>query len=302
MELIARTNNKAIIRDFYQQILSRDPDPRGAENYERLIERLGLIEAIPALLAAFLGSQEYRDRMNTAAVSQINLALAASGKRLINGLPVHHVVSLGPYCLPSIILQGAGLKKYSLPFDWIYSAPQMVIDCLADDFAMFLDRRYYSSISHPTRKDPGAEHHFYRDQYGIKELFAHRDPTGGEDYLYLVRCVERFRQLLRADDTKLFLVVGRPAPYDLTSDFPRLIEALERATTNFVLLCVEVADPIEPGVSALAPVAKIGEHAFYRLTPSSYAGDSGGAFLEKFDEWALLRLVYRYQLSLKESI
>jgi hypothetical protein len=298
MEIFSRSRIRHLVRDLYRAILGREPDSDGARAYEALIRKIGPERAIPRMLKAFLGSAEYRERADALAVSHINTTLALRGDQLINGRPVGHLVSLGSFCLPSLIFRDNGLRRYSLPFDWIFSTPQMVRDCLADDFAMFLDRRHYRSISHQ-RKEPGAEHEFYRERYGLPALFAHRDPTQEPDYLYLTRCVTRFRQLLHSEEPKLFLLIGR-ANHDLANEFPLLLEALGRATTNFVLLCIELLDPTEPGLSALVPVARTGDHALHRFTPSSYNAE-GGFLPDKLDEWTLLRLVYRYKLELKDS-
>jgi hypothetical protein len=298
VEIFGRSRIRHLVRDLYRAILGREPDSDGARAYESLIRKIGPERAIPKMLKAFLGSAEYRGRADALAVSHINTTLALQGDRLINGRPVGHLVSLGSFCLPSLIFRDNGLRRYSLPFDWIFSTPQMVRDCLADDFAMFLDRRHFRSISHQ-RKDPGAEHEFYRERYGLPALFAHRDPTQEPDYLYFTRCVTRFRQLLRSEDAKSFLLIGR-ANHDLANEFPRLLEALGRATTNFALLCIELLDPTEPGLSALVPVARTGDHALHRFTPSSYNAE-GGFLPDKLDEWTLLRLVYRYKLDLKDS-
>ncbi|WP_317453914.1 DUF1796 family putative cysteine peptidase [Klebsiella quasipneumoniae] len=59
---------------------------------------------------------------------------------------VKHIVSLGSHCLTSWTLKKFNLKKISLPFDWIFSCPAMVIDCLRDDFQTFLDKNEYSSF------------------------------------------------------------------------------------------------------------------------------------------------------------
>jgi len=232
------------------------------------------------------------------AVSHINTTLSSQGDQLVNGRPVGHLVSLGSFCLPSLIFRDNGLRRYSLPFDWIFSTPQMVRDCLADDFAVFLDRRHYRSVSHQSR-DPAAEHELYRERYGLPALFAHRDPTQEPDYLYFTRCVARFRQLLRSEDAKSFVLIGR-ANHDLVNEFPRLLEALGRATTNFALLCIELLDPVEPGLSTIVPLIRTGNHSLHRFTPSSFSSARTG-FPDKLDEWTLLRLVYRYKLALRDS-
>lgn len=299
MEILRRRRVRNLVRELYRAILGRQPDRDGARAYESLVLELGAETAVPRILKAFLDSSEYRERDAQVATSYVNATLASKGEQLVNGQPIHHLASLGNFCLPSITLQKNGLRRYSLPFDWIFSTPQLVRDCLADDFAVFLDRQYYRSIDGPSGELATAEHEFYRHRYGISGLFAHHDPTRESDYLYLVRCVARFRQLMHSEATKLFVVVGR-GHHDLPTEFPLLVEALTRVTQNFAVLCVELLDPGEPGLSTTELVARTGDHALYRFTPSAF--NSVGAFLpDKLDEWALLRLVYRYKLALKDT-
>jgi hypothetical protein len=298
MQIFARSRTRQLVRDLYRAILGREADSEGARVYESLIRRIGPERAIPRMLRAFLRSAEYRRRADALAISHINTTLASQGDQLINGQPVSHLVSLGSFCLPALIFRDNGLRRYSLPFDWIFSTPRMVRDCLTDDFKEFLDRQHYRSVSQQ-RKEPGAEHELYRERYNLPTLFAHRDPTHETDYLYLTRCVTRFRQLMHSEDAKLFLLIQR-ANHDLTNEFPLLVEALSGTTTNFDLLCIELLDPTERGLSALVPVARTGNHALYRFTPSSYNAQ-GGFLPDKLDEWTLLRLVYRYKLTLKDS-
>lgn len=298
MEIVRRRRAKQLVRDLYRAILGREPDRAGARTYEVLIRRLGPERGLPRTLKALTGSEEYRRRADALAVSHVNSVLASRGDELINGRPVAHIASLGSFCLPGIIFRNNGLRRYSLPFDWIFSTPAMVRDCIADDFATFLDRRHHRSID-AHRRDPGAEHDFYRERYGLPGLFAHRDPTRDCDYLYFVRCVTRFRQLLQSDDGKLFLLIGR-AHHNLVNEFPLILHALSSATTNFVLLCVELHDPTERGVTSIVPVMRDGAHEFHRFTPSSYDAQAG-YLPDRVDEWTLLRLVYRYKLCLKDS-
>lgn len=303
MQILGRSRAKHLVRDLYRAILGREPDEDGARTYEGLIRRIGVDRAVPKMLKAFLRSTEYRERADALVASYVNSTLASRGDRLINGYPVNHVVSLGSFCLPSMLCQDNGLRTYSLPFDWIFSTPQMVRDCLADDFAVLLDRRHYRSIADPKKNDPtreaAAEHDLFCERYGIPGLFAHRDPTREADYLYYVRCVTRFRQLLRSQDTKLFLIIGRDH-HNLTGEFPLLLESLAGVTGNFALLGIELLEPGEPGLSALVPITTTGIHALYRFTPSCF-NPTGDFLPDKLDEWTLLRLIYRYKLALKDS-
>jgi hypothetical protein len=297
--VIAPDQTREIVRAFYRQIFRREPDPEGAKTYEDCIKQVGIVEGVRKILSDAFNSREYRQLLHTLPTSQVNSTYASYSDRLLNGRAVSHIASIGPYCLPSIVLKSNGLKRYSLPFDWLFSSARIFRDCLADDFAMFLDRRYYRSTTH-VRGEPSADHEHYLTQYGVKYCFAHRDPTRNDDYEYFVRCVERFRRLLHGDDAKLFLFIARP-DHDLSNNFSVLLKALENATTNFGLLCVEVADATgEPGMRSLAPIVTSGVHGLYRLTPSAY-DHLGSVLPDKLDEWMILRLIYRYKLSLKDS-
>ncbi len=298
MEIIRQSRARQLVRELYRAILGREPDPEGARAYENLIRKLGADRALPKAIKAIMRSEEYRRRADAMAVSHVNSILASHGENRLNGLPVNHLVSLGSFCLPALLFRNNGLRRYSLPFDWIFSTPQMVRDCLGDDFTVFLDRAHYRSVDAPGR-DAAAEHEVYREKYGLPALFAHRDPTRDSDYLYFVRCVTRFRRLLQSNDAKVFMLIGR-ANHDLVKEFPLMIESLERVTKNFVLLCVELLDPTAPALTSLLPVARISAHELLRFTPSSYNA-VGGFLPDKLDEWTLLRLIYRYELSLRDS-
>lgn len=298
MEIIRRIRIRRLIRDLYRAVLGRDPDPDGSQTYESLIRRIGAERAVPRILQAFHSSAEYDSRTAALAVRYVNSVMAARGTKLIGGKPIAHLASLGSFCLPGNILRNNGLRRYSLPFDWTFSCPKMLVDCLSNDFSAFLDRRYYRSISE-SRWNPGAEHELYLQKYGIAAVFAHRDPTREEDYLYFKRCVARFRDLLRSSAPKLFLTMGRPN-HDLPNGFPGVLEALTRSTRNFVLLAIDVMDPTDDGQCALSQIARIGTHSLYRYLPSSYHAE-GAYFPDRVDEWNVLRLVYRYRLALTDS-
>ena len=48
-------------------------------------------------------------------------------------------VSLGNYCLTSMLLKENNLKYESYPFDWMVSCIENVIDIFSDNFTNFLD-------------------------------------------------------------------------------------------------------------------------------------------------------------------
>ena len=55
-------------------------------------------------------------------------------------MEIKYVCSLGSLCHSAQILKNNNLKRCSYPFDWIFSSPNMVIDCISDDFKKFLDK------------------------------------------------------------------------------------------------------------------------------------------------------------------
>lgn len=133
------------------------------------------------------------------------------GAGLLNGLrrlgqrdlreprAVNHI-SLGSHCHTAQILKGLGLRRWSAPFDWIFSSPGMVRDCLADDFSDLLDRRHYQSTPLHERQAPNetrCRHLLYRDRHAIPFVFNHHDPAASdEDYRFLQAGVRRLRAAL----------------------------------------------------------------------------------------------------------
>ncbi len=110
--------------------------------------------------------------------------------------PVNHV-SLGAHCQMAHVLKTLGLRTWSGPFDWIFTMPGMVRDCLADDFAALLDRSQLETIPLDERQGEGiwrGRHRLYRERYGLACVFNHHDPASDEaDYRFLAEGVRRLR-------------------------------------------------------------------------------------------------------------
>ncbi|CAK9091263.1 unnamed protein product [Durusdinium trenchii] len=172
-----------------------------------------------------------------------------------------------------------------MPFDWAFSSPRMVCDCLADDFKSFLDPREYMAIG---RQGSGCGHRRYAEQRLPNRwqgfTWLHHDPLRKrQDHDYLKRCVERFRVAARSPGRKLFVVscfVDSPekleeikapklkAPtkaswaFFAPTEISRLCHSLkDYGISNFKLvaavLCVaaasEVSRDVEEGVESLEP-------------------------------------------------
>uniref|UniRef100_A0A6C0AP82 Papain-like cysteine peptidase n=1 Tax=viral metagenome TaxID=1070528 RepID=A0A6C0AP82_9ZZZZ len=113
-------------------------------------------------------------------------------------MEIKYTCSLGSLCQSSQILKNNNLKKCSYPFDWIFSNVNNILHCIDDGFNTFLDKSYYINIS-----DKQCGHSYYN-----KLMFNHHNPlTNEDDYNYYVRCVNRFKELLRREEYKLFIMI-----------------------------------------------------------------------------------------------
>ena len=154
--------------------------------------------------------------------------------------------SLGGLCHSAQLLKINGLKKASYPFDWIFSNIKMVKHCIEDDFKTFLDKSQYSDYTtNTTLRENQCEHSIYGEMVfkgEHKVIFNHHNPLSSEtDYAYLERCVDRFRELLKSEEPKTFVM------FEGLDDITKYIDFgyfLNNYTNNHTLLVIqnEVSD------------------------------------------------------------
>jgi hypothetical protein len=135
----------------------------------------------------------------------LNVSLAkvagvqSSLQAFVSDLHGFEVVSIGGNCSSSWYIKQAGKKTASYPFDWIFSSPSIVEDCIRTKFSTFLDKSQY--IDSPSVKGV-CGHKYYHSN-----MFNHRDPRKSEsDYLYYKRSCFRFMELLERDVDVLFVL------------------------------------------------------------------------------------------------
>lgn len=152
-----------------------------------------------------------------------------------------HFCSLGSLCHSAQLLKINGLKKTSYPFDWIFSNISMVEHCIKDDFKLFLDKSQYSDYNtNPTLKETQCEHSFYGKMLGDPVhniIFNHHNPLSNpKDYAYFERCVNRFRELLKSNEPKTFVMfVG----VDYLAKYLDFAYFLNNHTNNHNLLIIQ---------------------------------------------------------------
>jgi len=130
------------------------------------------------------------------------------------------------------------MKKCSYPFDWIFSNPEMIIDCINDDFVKFLDRGLH--IPNPRIEKANKTKSGHKIYGG--HIFNHHYILEDKHYEYFVRCVNRFRELTKFNDNKLFIISFVNQKQDITKNLQKqlndLYTTLQKITNNFDLLVV----------------------------------------------------------------
>ena len=290
--------NRRLVDLLYREILGRRADESGIAAYNHLLCENDRDAGIAASVRSLLSSTEYRNRPHHVA-QFAHRALSPRGARQINGKLVSHVVSLGTHCLAGFFIKHYGLKRYSLPFDWLFSSPDAVLHCLDDNFATFLDRSHYISITERrASKEPGAEHRFYNQKYDVGDMFAHRDPLVPGDYRYVRDTVARFNTLIGSTDGKLFVMIVRPQ-HDAVRTFPKLSDKIRSITVNSAFICVQLREPThQAGCRSMHLLQSTGDHSLYEFQPSS--SELGLGFDELLDDMSIMRLVWQFEFDLRD--
>lgn len=147
---------------------------------------------------------------------------------------VNYICSLGTLCHTASWLKQFKIKKCSFPFDWIFSDPVMVNDCIKNNFVKFLDRNLHIKN---TKKLNKSGHKIYGSN-----IFNHHNILEDEHFKYYVRCVKRFSDLLIKKENKLFILLFTNKNHEITKKFKRrinnLYKTLQENTNNFNLLIV----------------------------------------------------------------
>ncbi len=231
------------VEALYRGVLNREPDAVGVKLHVAAGREVGGARGLAQVVRQFVYSDEFtgtiaREALERQAVSPLDTTV---------GPAFRHAISLGAHCYSSMLLKRAGLKRYSLPFDWIFSSPRAVAHALDDDFASLLDRAQFELIPPERRSLPDEQvgrHLFYEQEFGVETMFNHQDLTDDAQHNYFVRAAERMRRVLASTEPKLFLLITTENTIR-AGDFELLLAALERHTTNFRLFGIRVLEPSE---------------------------------------------------------
>ena len=151
---------------------------------------------------------------------------------------IKYTCSLGTCCHSSNLLKMNNLKKESYPFDWIFSDHKMIINILENNFIEFLNKENYVDIN----RNKKCGHKLYHEK-----LFWHHNPRINEDdYNYFIRCVERFKNLMKSDDMKLFIYLVKDTHIINEIDFIENVETLNSKLNTFIKNYIVLAIYINP--------------------------------------------------------
>lgn len=188
--------------------------------------------------------------------------------------------SVGAGCYTSDMLNRAGLRQSAGPFDWVFSSPALVRECLNDQFATYLNRAFYQPVAVPSRGNPKygrTDHAVFRERHARVNFFNHHDVTSPEGYAYINRAVLRFLDALkpgpwwRRKREPTLVLTEWDHSWDAEREFREMLTALERNRMRARVVAVSMVhvftldDP--PEVRA---VERRGGNALYRMKPKNY--------------------------------
>jgi hypothetical protein len=146
-------------------------------------------------------------------------------------MEINYVCSFGTLCHSLQILKRNNLKLCSYPFDWIFSNCNNIIHSIEDDFNIFLDKSYYINIS-----EKKCGHSYY-----CSHMWWHHDPLNNEDdYNYYIRCINRFRNLIKLKENKLFTMIYLDTEFNENFKNNIIIfnNKLSKYINNYILLVI----------------------------------------------------------------
>jgi hypothetical protein len=121
-----------------------------------------------------------------------------------------YIIPFGSNCIPAVIInRSGGLRKFALPFDWVFAYPEHIKRSLDTDFEEWFQTEHMTlemgigdvySTNHALY--PLTEEHY---KYGSKGFFEHfnmLDPINQDKYK---RAIVRFKEVIESDERIIFL-------------------------------------------------------------------------------------------------
>jgi hypothetical protein len=152
--------------------------------------------------------------------------------------------SLGSFCYSAQLLRRNNLREESNPFDWLFSNIEMVKHCIEDDFKSFLDKSHYYLVEpYEGSTEMRCNHRLYSLNDDYNPVFNHHNPLENDDhYQHFVRSVDRFKNILKSDQKKVFVYINRPNDdrnfEDILVEALQFTEFLNKHVSNYTLVTI----------------------------------------------------------------
>ena len=146
------------------------------------------------------------------------------------------VIPFGYDCNTADIIKDGGMRKQSMPFDWMFASSKLIKDSLDNNFNNWFDP---DKIKHMIRKEDGHSYTTHvdypvSDTNGLKRgVFHHYNMTDPETINTLKRRIDRFYRVIDSNEPVVF--VTSSTKQDFMND--GLLDYFNRsADTSFVFL------------------------------------------------------------------
>jgi len=148
-------------------------------------------------------------------------------------LKINYIIPIGTNCYIASYLKRNNLKLVSYPFDWIFSYPNDIYDIINTNFEYFLNKDYYNN------KDENINYNSHTIYCPNLRMFNHHNPYKDCDNEYFKRCVSRFNNVIKKEETKLFIMFfGENNLNNEKKNIIKLKELLDKIIINYELLCI----------------------------------------------------------------
>jgi len=215
-------------------------------------------------------------------------------------MEINYVCSIGSFCHTASYLKDNKLRYCAYPFDNITSAPEMVTDCLRDDFKLFLDKTRYEEII-CWDGSISSNHKLYgkfSHSIGLNKethfnlTFRHNNITTDNDYNSFKRRIERFRMLLKKEEPKLFLLFSQDTEFT-KKEMNELNDMLKTKTTNYQIMCITMLNDFQPHhvIEEVDNIKYVKLYTYGRSDGGKFLCHPGNGYLD-----GLIRSYYNFQL------
>eukprot|EP00041_Stephanoeca_diplocostata_P009051 m.137866 g.137866 ORF g.137866 m.137866 type:complete len:234 (-) comp17584_c0_seq2:699-1400(-) len=158
----------------------------------------------------------------------------------------HCIIPLGLRCTTADLVKAYNLRRFALPFDWVFGSIDMIQHCMSDNFNLYLDSKQYYCVG-SKGENALVGHRRYSKMIApiSRSVFNHHDPMSTSGHVYLTRTVLRLQVILAMNDRKKLLLLCCIDSHMWRQDLLwALFEELRAKTTNFYFVAIHCRQEI----------------------------------------------------------